>query len=597
MKKTKDITWDLTELHDSILPESLDPLLESIQSSVQAFVSRYKGRVATVSAKELHEGIVEYERMVGQLSRLRQFAHLNYAVDTVNSTILALVSKIDEAYSMMQNEWMFFFLEIGSADSETLNTWRSDPVNQSYKYALTQAVKKNRYRLSEKEEQWINLKDLNGCDALRKLYGEHTSKYTFSVTIDGESQSMNGTQCRALRYHQDPAVRRAAMKTFYAAYEQDAHIMTHLFNTIIKDGGIEREKRGYSTAIEPMNITNDLPNKLVDMLHDITTESNALVQRYYRLKQQVLGLSTMTLADIYAPMTDDVASIDWDDAKQLVLNSFQAFDAEFYAFSMAMFEKNRIHAFPSNVKRGGAFCSSSEPGVLPFVMLNHLGKPRDVSTMAHELGHAIHAMYSKEQSLINYHAILPICETASVFCEMLVGDALKQTCQTPIEKMVLLSNKLEDMFATSHRQNMFSRFEQRIHAGMLKGRLSSNELCTIYVEELTKMFGDSVQIPDEYRWEWATIPHMLDVPFYVYSYNFGHLLVLGLYQLYLEQGTAFIPKLKRLLQAGASISPVELLASEGIDITTDTFWRKSVSYIDAVVDEFEGVVTTMECLR
>lgn len=218
-------------------------------------------------------------------------------------------------------------------------------------------------------------------------------------------------------------------------------------------------------------------------------------------------------------------------------------------------------------------------------MLNYLGKQRDVATLAHELGHAIHAYFSSNQPLMNYHAILPVCETASVFCEMLVVDALKKSVASKQEKMVLLATKLEDIFATSHRQNMFSCFEQRIHDKISLSRLSAEELCEIYAQGLTEMFGDSVEISPEYHWEWATIPHMLDVPFYVYSYNFGNLLVLGLYQLYLKEGQPFIPKLKRILSAGSSKSPVQLMADEGIDILSSDFWQGSISYIESILDE------------
>jgi oligoendopeptidase F len=295
----------------------------------------------------------------------------------------------------------------------------------------------------------------------------------------------------------------------------------------------------------------------------------------------------MTLADIYAPMQHDAPAISWDNAKQIVLDSFQQFDDQFYAYAKDMFDSNRVDVFPSKVKRGGAFCSSSRPEIRPYVMLNYLGKQRDVATLAHELGHAIHAYFSSNQPLVNYHAILPVCETASVFCEMLVVDALKKSATSKQEKMVLLATKLEDIFATSHRQNMFSCFEQKIHDKMSSSRLSSSELCEIYAQGLKDMFGDSVDIPMEYHWEWATIPHMLDVPFYVYSYNFGNLLVLGLYQLYLHEGQAFIPKLKRILSAGSSKSPVELMRDEGIDILSSDFWQGSISYIESILNELQ----------
>ena len=589
--------WDLSDLHDTVDVNATQPVLDTIFKRAHAFLEKYKGQVASLNATDLHAALLDYEAIKSDFYQISQFAHLNYAVDIKDPNILKFVSKIDDVGSQLSNVLLFFFLEIGAVSDACLASWLSADVLTNYKYPLDQAVKKHRYRLSEKEEQLINLKDVNGTDALRKLYGEHTAQYTFKVQVDGEEKTMNGSECRTLRYHKDPKVRANAMQTFFAQYQADDHIVTHLFNSIIKDYNIERSHRGYQLPIEPMNMGNDLPNDLVQMLHKVTTDSNHLVQDYYRLKQQILGLDTMTLADIYAPMETNPVDISWDDAKQTVLDSFKAFDADFYNYAKDMFDAQRLDVFPSKVKRGGAFCSSSHPKVRPYVMLNFLNKQRDVATLAHELGHAIHAYFSAEQPLINYHAILPVCETASVFSEMLVIDALKKQAKTPQERMVILSTKLEDIFATSHRQNMFSRFEQAAHDGIVEGRLSSKELCDLYLNELKCMFGDAVTITEEYHWEWSTIPHMLDVPFYVYSYNFGNLLVLGLYQLYLEEGASFVPKLKRILQAGSSKSPIQLLADEGIDICSESFWQGSIAFIANLLQELKDIVNAPDFSR
>ena len=590
MKTITDDHWDLSDLHSTLSIEETSPLLTQIESQVRFFSETYKGKVSGLSAMEIYDALVEYDSVRAQMYKVSQFSHLHYAVDQKDDQILAFVSKIDEFTSTMGNEMLFFFLEVGSVSEDVLEDWLSSPKNNPYKYTLNQAVKKNKYRLSEQEERLINLKDLNGCDALRKLYSEHTSQYVFKMTIDGKEKEMNGSECRALRYHADPVVRQSAMKQFLDRYKGDQHIMVHLFNSVIKDYNIERQSRGYDKPMDIMNIHNDLPNDLVQLLHQITSDSNHLVQSYYNIKKELLGLEVMTLADIYAPLKGDDVKVSWDDAKQLVLDSFKAFDSDFYDFAKDMFDGRRLDVYPSKVKRGGAFCSSSTPDVRPYVMLNYLGKKRDVQTLAHELGHAIHAYYSAEQPLMNYHAILPVCETASVFCEMLVIDALKKQATTKEEKISLLTTKLEDIFATSHRQNMFSRFEQNVHDQITEKRLSGDELSAIYKQELDLMFGDAVEIPDEYHWEWATIPHMLDVPFYVYSYNFGNLLVFGLYQLYLDEGSAMIPKLKRILTAGSSKSPVQILADEGIDILKPEFWEKSIALIESVLNELNELV-------
>jgi oligoendopeptidase F len=223
-------------------------------------------------------------------------------------------------------------------------------------------------------------------------------------------------------------------------------------------------------------------------------------------------------------------------------------------------------------------------------MLNFLGKPRDIATMAHELGHAIHDMLCSKQTLINFHPILPLAETASVFAEMLITDHLLKTETDTRSKINILTDKLEDIFATSHRQNMFSQFEMATHKHIESDRLSSQDLCKIYKEELKKMFGDAVQYPEEYQWEWSSIPHIFESPFYVYAYNFGNLLVMAMYQQYLEEGKAFMPKYKEFLSYGSSQSPKDITATIGADINTSEFWQKSITYIESLLSELERLV-------
>jgi oligoendopeptidase F len=222
--------------------------------------------------------------------------------------------------------------------------------------------------------------------------------------------------------------------------------------------------------------------------------------------------------------------------------------------------------------------------------LNFLGRLRDVSTMAHELGHAIHAMYSMEQTLFSFHSILPLAETASVFSEMILTEYLLEHEQDAVIKKSLLSSKLEEIFATSHRQNMFSRFERKIHGTITNQLMSSKELCETYRKELDLMFGDSVQKPEEFNWEWAAIPHMVAVPFYVYAYNFANLLVMALVQQYKEEGEAFVPKLKKLLSMGSISSPTEITAVVGADINHPEFWKKGFRYIEGMIADLEALV-------
>ncbi|RAP38893.1 peptidase M3 [Candidatus Marinamargulisbacteria bacterium SCGC AAA071-K20] len=583
----KTINWDLSNLFKSITDPKIATILTKVKKDSLSFQKKYKGNIKSLSSKELATSYKDLEKMLTPFYRVSQFASLTQSTDVVNDKIKVLVNTIDEVESEVSNSILFFDLELGQLSQAKINAHIKAKELKNFAYSVKRSKETAQYNLTEKEEQLSNLKDLTGSDAFKRLYEELTSSFEFDFKVDGKKKTMTGSELRALRLHKDPKVRRDAMKLFYSRYEDNKLVLTHTYNNVIKEFNIERKLRGYKSPITVKNIGNDLDDKVIDVLHDITTESNKLVQEYYKIKKKILKLDDMTLADIYAPMSQSESKYTYDQAKTMVLDSFKRFDKDFYDMAQTMFKEKRVDVYVKKGKRGGAFCSSSTPDVNPYVLLNFLGKPRDVATLAHEFGHAIHAMLSQKQSLFNYHAILPLCETASVFCEMLVTDNLKSTLKTKKEKINLLTDKLEDIFATSHRQNMFSRFERITHEKLTDGIMSTDELCDTYKKELKLMFGNSVKIPEEYKWEWSTIPHIYESQFYVYSYNFGNLLVFALYQKYLEEGQSFIPKLKVFLSSGSIDDPKVLCDLVGADITKKAFWQKSITYIESQVNELK----------
>jgi len=581
------IRWNLSDLFNGLTDPKIETTLDAAEKKVEAFVQNYRGKLADLSAAELLQAFKDEESLISPLYQLSQFAHLNTAADTADETAKALEARVDEALSKISNQMVFFNLELAAMSDADFAKFDGAPELEDYKYPVYQTRKNAKYNLYDKEEQFLILKSLTSSRANQKLYDELTSSFQFEFELDGEMQPMNGSQLRSLRMHPDKDVRRRAMQVFFERYADNKLVITHLYNTIVKDFGLEQNLRGYKTPISIMNTHNDLEEEAVQALIDVTTESYRLVQRYYKIKANLLGLDDMTLADIYAPLPQSPKGYNFDDAKALVLDAFGSFDAEFQSFAKAMFDENRVDAPVTPTKRGGAFCSSSTPDLKPYVLLNFTGKLRDVSTMAHELGHAIHAMLGRNLNLSTFHAILPLAETASVFSEMVLTDYfLKRETDTAV-KQALLTNKLEDIFATSHRQNMFSRFEMAAHDRINGGLQSSSDLCELYRSELKNMFGDAVNLTDEYSWEWSSIPHIFQVPFYVYAYNFGNLLVLALYQQYLEEGDAFIPKYKKFLSMGSSAKPTEIAALVGADISNPEFWRKSLKYIEHLIDELE----------
>lgn len=587
---SKNIRWDLKEFFTSIDDPKILEVLDTTLQKAKEFALKYKNKVTKLSAAKIAEAFKEKESLLSPVYKLSQYVNLVHSLDTNNEKAKKLLEKVDEIESYISNEVLFFKLELAKIKAKDLNSFTATTNLKDYEYYLKQNKNLAKYNLSEKEEKIINLKDLTGSLAAKKLYQVLTSDFEFEFEVDGQIQQLNGSQLRNLRHHENQAVRRSAMQLFFEKYEKNQLVITHLYNSILKDHEVESKLRGYKEPMSAMNSHNDLDDKVVDLLQEITTESYSLVSRYYRIKKRILGLDEMTLADIYAPLPESSTKFTWEETKSIVLEGLSNFDQDFYQKGKIMFDENRIDAPVEPKKRGGAYCSSSIPSLKPFVMLNFLGKERDVSTLAHELGHAIHAQFSSKQNLFNFHARLPLAETASVFSEMLITDLILKKETNKTAKISLLTSKLEDIIATSHRQNMFFSFEKASHNLVGKTKASSEEFCSLYEKELKLMFKDAVKYTPEYAWEWSSIPHIFEVPFYVYAYNFGNLLVLALYEKYLEDGKSFIPKYKEFLSMGSSASPKDIANIVGIDFNNKKFWQKSLRFIDGLITELEKAI-------
>lgn len=590
---TDHVLWDLSQLFGAPDDPKIAAVLGNAETEAKRFRETYKGTLDSLSPEALARAYQTLIEIIHPLYKLSQYASLGWAADTTDTVFKSLVARVDDAEAVISNEFVFFELELGSLSPERARLFAEAPVFAPYAYDLHLVRIAAVHQLTEAEERMINLKDINGVDALQKLYQDVTSSYQFQIEIEGELKKLNGSQLRQLRLHADPEIRQKAMRLFFARYQENQIIFGHLYNHIAKDYVQETKLRGYASALEAKVKSADLPLSSVKHLHEVTSASNALVQRYYKIKKQLLHLETMTLSDIYAPMPESDTHYTWEEAKETILKAFYRFDTEIGDMATRMFSNNRIHAHVGPTKRGGAFCSSSTPDIDPYVLVNFLGKTSDVTTLAHELGHAIHDMLCAKQHLLDYHPVLPLAETASVFAEMLVTEALLQKKKDPRTQIALISDKLEEIFATSHRQNMFSCFEIKAFDAISKELQSSDDLCDLYERCLSEIFGDVVQITPEYHWEWASIPHIFESPFYVYAYNFGNLLVMALYQKYREEGPSFVPRYKAMLAAGRSASPTDIAALAGLDLSDPEFWQKGIHTIEGWVTRLEDLVGTL----
>ncbi|MHA1911496.1 MAG: M3 family oligoendopeptidase [Candidatus Kariarchaeaceae archaeon] len=594
MTNFEEIQWDFSEHYSGTEDPKIRDGLSNALSIAKNFLEKYKGKMSSsdLSSQTLKEAIESIEEIQEKTYPIVMYSRLLTSKDSQNSDYKQLVSSVQEKSTEIFNYLIFFELELNELDDEIFDKLIQEETLSNYVHYLNDVRKNKPYQLSETEEQMIILKNQYGKDAFQRLYGELTASWVYEMELDGEMKEMTGPEIRSLRMHPEPEVRRTAMKTFFKKYEENSLTLVNIFNNLFKDYFVENRKRKYPSPITRRNMSNEIKDETVKVLEKATTASYPkLVHRYYNLKKKIIGLEELTLADIYAPLPQVARKYDWDETLDLILKAFEGFDPEFREIVQRMVDEKRIDAPPMPGKRGGAFCAGATPHEYPWVFMNHTGNIRDVFTLAHELGHAIHSVLGMKQTIMNFNISLVTAEIASVFGEMILSDyIMKNVEMSKEEKIAMLSGNIEDNFATSHRQNMFHRFELIAHELITEKIMTAEEYCDMYEGELKRMFGDSVTIPEEYRWEWASIPHFLQVYFYVYAYNMSNLLVIALYALYLERGESFIPQFKKLLATRCALTPEEMLSEIGADINDPAFWDRGLEYLEKNLDQLEELL-------
>lgn len=586
--------WDFSPYYSGVEDPKVREKMSQATNMAKMINDTYRGKVSKgeYTSEEIKELLIKVEDVFEIVYPISMYSRLLTAKDSQNNDYKQFVSEIQEKATKIYNTLVFIGLELNKLDDEKFISYQDDPVLSNYKHYLQDLRISKPYQLVEEAEQTIIMKDQYGKNAWQKLYQDLTSSWTFEMEINGEIKTLTGPEMRALRMNPDPDIRRRAMKIFFNKYEENKLVIVNIFNNLFKDYSIENQKRGYPTPITRRNLGNEIDDEIVKVLGNATSNSySKLVHRYYKMKKKIIGIDKLTLADIYAPLPEVTKEYSWDEATDLVLKAFGEFDDEFKGVVEKMIAEKRIDAPTGKGKSGGAFCAGASPKEWPWVLMNYNKNINDISTLAHELGHAVHSVLGMKQSILNFGISLVTAEVASVFSERILADYILNNIEmTKQEKIAYLSGQLESNFATSHRQNMFYQFEMMTHELIKEKILTAEEYCDIYESELKKMFGDSVEIPEEYKWEWSSIPHFTSVFHYVYAYNMSNLLVLALYGLYLERGESFIPQFKKLLAIRKAKTPEEMLSDIGIDIRDEAFWDKGLKYLENMVDQLEKLV-------
>ncbi len=543
--------------------------------------------MAALDTGALLAAIQEYEALQTRMAKPFCYAHLLFAADSGNETYRALSQRCSELGSTLSQQLLFFDLELMELSDPRFESFCAHPEAGEYIHFLEGIRKFRPHTLKENEERLLTRKDLTGVRAFTKLFDELSASLKYRMELDGEERDFTGEELLSLLHHTSPDVRFRAMTVFLERHGEHGIVFNAVFNNMALDHGQEMELRSYRTPIQPTNIGNEIPDDAVEHLMSVTEANYGLAQEYFRIKAGMLKMDKLRNCDIYAPVAEAERNYTFAEAQELVVASYRDYDPEFGTIVDAFFTERRVDVLPRTGKSGGAFAMGISPVIPPFLLLNYTGTLRDLATIAHEAGHGLHFVISQKQKMLNYHAPLPLAETASVFGEMLLTRRLLDNEQDPVVRRSLLCAKIEDIIATTFRQTVLTRFELRLHNERGSGLLSNDRIAEIWLEENGKLYGDSVEMIPAYRWGWSYISHFIHSRFYCYSYTFAELLVLALFQKYREEGDSFKPGYRTLLESGGALSPADTARLAGIDITDGGFWQKGYNALAILIEELK----------
>jgi oligoendopeptidase F len=580
--------WDLSELLPEPSETALSSRLAEIEDITRNLEARRSGLHPDMDPGLFLDTLKLYETLSEKLNALSGYASLWFHSDTRSQEALTFRNKVRQAITGIQNRVLFFTLWWQSlSDDEAASLLPDRALYPDYRHYLEDVRRLRPHTLDERSEQIMNVKDSNGISGVMTIYSMLTNRLEFNLEVDGEVRKLTRDALMAYVYSPHADLRAAAYEEMYRVYEEEANVLGQIYTHRVRDWYDENVGfRGYSSPIAVRNVDNDIPDQAVEVLLEVSRRNAPLFQRYFRLKAESLGMERLRRYDVYAPLATSDRSIPYSDAVRTVLDTFGEFHPEFAAQSERVFNENHIDSAIRKGKRAGAFCSTILPDLTPWVLVNYTGRVRDVATLAHELGHALHSMFAEHHSTLTQHASLPLCETASVFGEILVTDRLLREEPDLLARRELLAAAIDDVYATVLRQTYFVLFEKAAHQAILEGR-SVDDLCDLYYGLLEEQFGDSVELAPHFRYEWLSIPHLFQTPFYCYAYSFGQLLVLALYRRFQAEGEAFKPGYIRLLAYGGSARPEAILSEVGIDMTDPAFWQGGFDVISQRIDELE----------
>lgn len=590
VSKTAQLVWDTSSLYSSPDAAELERDLTDAGAVAKVFREKYLGKVAALDPEGLLRALREYETLQEQIVKPQLYAQLLFSSDSSNDRYKILSQRAAEFGNQMTRELLFFDLEIMETPDESFEILNKEEGLATYRHYMASMRKFRPHTLPEREERLLKQKDLTGAEAFSRLFDELSASFSYTLDLEGKERTYTGEELLGFLHHPDAALREQAFTAFLQRHAEHGIVFSSIFNNIALDHAQELELRGYGAPMDPTNIGNELSSVIVERLMTVSEDNYHLARDYFRLKARLLKVDRLKNCDVYAPITASGRRYTFEEAKELVLDAYGAFNPDYRPLIEGFFAERRIDVLPRPGKGGGAYCMGMTPSLPPYLLLNFTGNLRDVATLAHELGHGLHYLLAQKQTMLNYHAPLPLAETASVFGEMLLTRLLMERESDPELKIALLCAEIEDIIATTFRQNVLTRFETQLHLKRQEGLLTEPDICRLWWGENEKLYGDSVEMIKPYEWGWSYISHFIHARFYCYSYTFAELLVLALYRTYVSDGAAFIPAYEAILASGGSQSPADTVRPAGIDLGDPGFWQRGYDVLSELIEELKVLV-------
>lgn len=587
----KGITWDLSDLYPSPDHPKVEKDRKAITLLTQKFTQKYKGKIGSPSLTPqlLSKSLEEYERIISMLYRSSMYFRFHHDLDTASEKIGKAYQTTNEFGNRIATELVWYDLEWIKQNDKIAGNLIVSPALEHYRHYLRHTRVFKPFTRSIKEEQIITKMSQSGASSFVRLYDEIDSNISFKLKIKGKAKDLNQSELSPyLKSHPDRSIRKRAAEAYTKGLEQNSRLYTFILNTLLLDKRTDDEIRGYEFPQQATLLGYEIDKDTLDAMVKAVQNRHDICEKFYKAKAKFLGIKKLHEWDRYSPIiATQNKEYSWDESQRVILQTFNEFSPEFMKIGSKFYDGGWIDAEIKKGKVSGAYCSYTLPDHHPYILTNYSGRMEDILTIAHELGHGIHAYLSRKQNLLQFYPSTATAEIASNVCESIVYEKLYSQITDKQQKLDLLCTKIQDIFASVFRQTAFYKFEEEIHLHRRnEGELATEEFSKYYQSHLQKTFGEGLELTDLHHLWWMPISHFYHYNFYVFTYAMGELLTMSLFALYKEQGQQFVKNYLAALSAGGSKDPYEITKMMGVDIRDAEFWSNGLDIVDGYVEEF-----------